>query len=125
MRFLSRLAPVVFLLTPLVFSAVGCGDDDDNPVNPPATGPTFDTGLQATDHSFSFVFNQNGAWSYRCTAHGAMTGTVTVNASGTDSVLVTVAPGGAMSFSPLNANVKTGGTVRWVWAASGHSVTRP
>jgi plastocyanin len=36
---------------------------------------------------------------------------------------VTVAPGGTHTFSPSTVNISVGDTVRWTWAASGHSVT--
>jgi plastocyanin len=36
---------------------------------------------------------------------------------------VTVAPGGTDTFSPSTVNISVGDTVRWTWAASGHSVT--
>jgi plastocyanin len=36
---------------------------------------------------------------------------------------VTVAPGGTRTFSPSTVNISVGDTVRWTWAASGHSVT--
>ena len=37
--------------------------------------------------------------------------------------VVTVAPGGSMTFSPSTLNIATGDTVSWQWAASGHTVT--
>jgi len=39
------------------------------------------------------------------------------------TVDVTVAPGGTFTFSPSTVNISVGDTVRWTWAASGHSVT--
>jgi plastocyanin len=36
---------------------------------------------------------------------------------------VTVAPGGSLTFDPSTVNISVGDTVRWTWAASGHSVT--
>src|SRR5712691_11373811 len=36
---------------------------------------------------------------------------------------VTVAPGGTFTFDPSTVNISVGDTVRWTWAASGHSVT--
>ena len=44
--------------------------------------------------------------------------------SGTGQIVdVTVAPGGTFTFSPSTVNISVGDTVRWTWAASGHSVT--
>jgi plastocyanin len=39
------------------------------------------------------------------------------------TVDVTVAPGGAHSFSPSTVMIHVGDTVRWTWAAGGHTVT--
>jgi plastocyanin len=39
------------------------------------------------------------------------------------TVDVMVAPGGTLTFSPSTVNISVGDTVRWTWAASGHSVT--
>ena len=36
---------------------------------------------------------------------------------------VTVAPGGALTFSPSNGTIQVGDTVQWTWASSGHSST--
>jgi plastocyanin len=36
---------------------------------------------------------------------------------------ITVAPGGTFTFDPSTVNISVGDTVRWTWAASGHSVT--
>jgi len=37
--------------------------------------------------------------------------------------VVTVAPSGSMTFSPSALSIANGDTVRWQWAASGHTVT--
>jgi len=37
--------------------------------------------------------------------------------------VVTVAPSGSMTFSPSALSIANGDTVRWEWAASGHTVT--
>src|SRR5262245_34496304 len=39
------------------------------------------------------------------------------------TVDVTVAPGANFTFDPSTVNISVGDTVRWTWAASGHSVT--
>jgi plastocyanin len=36
---------------------------------------------------------------------------------------VTVAPGGALTFTPSNVTIQVGDTVKWTWASSGHSST--
>jgi len=58
------------------------------------------------------VMDQNG--------QPAMNGVPSVTSTIVD---VTVAPGGTLTFSPSTVNISVGDTVRWTWAASGHSVT--
>jgi len=126
MKALSRLAPILFLLSPLVFVAIGCSDSS-NPTNPGGGGgggPTFDTGIHAAGFSFTLPFVVDGSFGYRCTQHPGMNGTVVVNAAGTDSALVHVGAGGNL-FNPTSVNVKNGGSVRWTWDVGGHTVTRP
>src|SRR5216684_1967774 len=58
------------------------------------------------------ILDQNG----KPAMNGVPTATGTI-------VDVTVAPGGTDTFSPSTVNISVGDTVRWTWAASGHSVT--
>ena len=58
------------------------------------------------------ILDQNG----QPAVNGASSATSTI-------VDVTVAPGGTRTFSPSTVNISVGDTVRWTWAASGHSVT--
>jgi plastocyanin len=44
-------------------------------------------------------------------------------AAGPATVTVTVAPNDAHVFSPSTVTIRVGDTVRWVWAATGHTVT--
>ena len=62
--------------------------------------------------SFLLIVDQNG----RPAVSGAPSATSTI-------VDVMVAPGGTLTFSPSTVNISVGDTVRWTWAASGHSVT--
>src|SRR5262252_10011822 len=59
-----------------------------------------------------FIVDQNG----RPAVSGAPSATSTI-------IDVMVAPGGTLTFSPSTVNISVGDTVRWTWAASGHSVT--
>jgi plastocyanin len=43
-------------------------------------GTTFDTGSLSTDESESWTATQEGTFSYHCSFHGLMTGTITVEA---------------------------------------------
>ena len=78
------------------------------------------------DQSVKFAFATPGSFPYHCIPHRAMgmTGTVTVDASGADSVPVQVGAGG-LQFSPATAHIKPGGYVRWynVSTSSIHTVT--
>jgi plastocyanin len=58
------------------------------------------------------IVDQNG----RPAESGAPSATSTI-------VDVMVAPNGTLTFSPSTVNISVGDTVRWTWAASGHSVT--
>jgi plastocyanin len=58
------------------------------------------------------IVDQNG----RPAVSGAPSATSTI-------VDVMVAPNGTLTFSPSTVNISVGDTVRWTWAASGHSVT--
>ena len=58
------------------------------------------------------IVDQNG----RPAVSGAPSATSTI-------VDVMVAPNGTFTFSPSTVNISVGDTVRWTWAASGHSVT--
>jgi plastocyanin len=109
---------------------VGCGGGGSKSTSPAPTGPSFNFTFPATGVSHAFTFTDAGTWDYRCTPHqgSGMTGTVTVSAgSMVDSVLVTVGPGDALTFSPSAATIKVGGTIRWVNGSTmpNHTVTRP
>ena len=58
------------------------------------------------------IFDQNG----QPAVNGVPSATSTI-------FEVTVAPGGSFTFDPSTVNISVGDTVRWTWAASGHSVT--
>ena len=58
------------------------------------------------------IFDQNG----QPVVNGVRSPTSTI-------VDVTVAPNGTLTFNPNTVNISVGDTVRWTWAASGHSVT--
>lgn len=56
------------------------------------------------------------------TATETGTATPTETATGPQATVVTVAPDGALRFSPESVTVSVGDTVRWEWAAGGHNV---
>ena len=107
---------------------LGCSKGSDKVMNPgPGGNPSFDSGIQSVGFTKDVVFPVVGTVNYYCTPHGVsqgMVGSVTIIAGDPDSLLnVSVAPGGSFTFSPANVSIRPGGTVHWVWASSGHSVT--
>jgi plastocyanin len=90
------------------------------------TGTRFDLGPFAIGESAVLTFPSAGVIGYHCTTHRnmGMTGTLQVDASGADSMLVRIGSNG-FSFTPSTAHVKPGGYVRWVNASSlaNHTVT--
>ena len=94
------------------------------------SGPTFNLTFPAQNVSQSFTFGagDTGSWAYHCAAHQnmGMTGTVVVNAAGTDSALVVVGVP-SFTFNPATVTIKPGGHVRWVNQSTlvNHTVTRP
>lgn len=91
----------------------GCSKDKST--NPqPNTGATpFDSGNMPSGRSFQKTFTTVGTTNYHCSFHPSMTGTVTVAASGTDSVLVEIGTT-TTGFMPRTVTIKSTGYVRWV-----------
>ena len=89
-------------------------------------GTTFNLGPFGVSQSAKFTFPNAGTFGYHCIPHRAMgmVGTVQVDGSGADSLVVQIAASG-LTFSPATAHIKTGGYVRWVNAsgATNHTVT--
>src|SRR5215831_15900767 len=90
------------------------------------TGTQFDVGPFALGQSLVLAFPNAGTFGYHCRAHAnlGMTGTVQVDATGADSVLVQVGSPSFM-FTPSIAHIRTGAHVRWVNASNltNHTVT--
>jgi plastocyanin len=99
--------PVRFIVSVAVFAAtavLGQAESDDSRMN---------MALQKGHPPAPIrILDQNG----QPAVNGAPSATST-------TVDVTVAPGGTLTFSPSTVNISVGDTVRWTWAASGHSVT--
>jgi hypothetical protein len=89
-------------------------------------GSLFSFGPFALSQSAQMTFATAGSIGYHCIAHQAMgmVGTVQVDATGADSMLVLIG-GSGFSFAPATAHIKPGGYVRWVNASSltNHTVT--
>jgi plastocyanin len=90
-------------------------------------GSLFNLGPFAVNQSATFTFPSAGAFGYHCIPHQAMgmTGTVQVDAGGSDSTVVQIGAGGGLSFTPATAHIKPGAQVRWVNASGStvHTVT--
>lgn len=76
--------------------------------------------------SAQVTFSTAGTFGYHCIPHQSMgmVGSVQVDNTGSDSVVVQIAPTG-LNFVPSLAHLKPGGYVRWVNASSStiHTVT--
>ena len=118
---LTRRVRLVVLLSALLGiaacsssnSPTGYGGGGGGGGTPP--GP-LNLGPFALGQSIKFTFANAGSFGYHCIPHRAsgMTGTVTVDAAGTDSAMVQVGAGTGFQFSPPTAHIKSGGYVRWV-----------
>ena len=129
MKWTLRIRPALLIVAILATAAVAgsCSDDDDDNPTGPVTGPVFDSGNIPNNGVYVRTFaagETGGPWSYRCTIHAGMTGSVTVTAAGVDSPVVTMI--GGNQFSPNSVDVKPGGYVKWVNnGGMTHTVTRP
>src|SRR5262252_1228233 len=89
-------------------------------------GTLFNMGPFALGQSAKFTFANAGTFGYHCNVHRAMgmTGTVQVDATGADSLVVQIGASG-FNFTPSTAHIKPGGYVRWVNASglTNHTVT--
>lgn len=86
----------------------------------------FNLGPFGVGQSAQLSFATAGAFGYHCIPHRSMgmTGTVQVDAGGSDSIVVQIGASG-LTFTPTTAHIKPGGHVRWVNASSStvHTVT--
>jgi plastocyanin len=112
----------------LVFIALAGGACYNSPTSPygggggggGGGGTAFNLGPFRLGQSVTFTFANAGTFGYHCIPHRnmGMTGTVQVDASGADSLVVQIGPGNGFSFSPESAHIKPGGYVRWVNASN-------
>jgi len=119
-RPILSLAPILTLFA-LTLAIAGCGSKDKG-TNPMATTEPFESGNLTSGKVFVHRFNTAGSFSYRCRFHSPMTGTITVQAGGSDSVLLSITDN-AFQAGPA---VKPTGYVKWTHNGTiTHSVTRP
>jgi plastocyanin len=117
----------VLLALPIALVLVGCSKDETTkPVVQPGSNTPFDSGIQSAGFEFVQAFSAAGNVPYYCTPHSGlgMTGTVIVSdTSSTEMADVVVGPSGSLTYNPPSVTVKVGGSVRWTWGSSGHTVT--
>lgn len=118
---LGRVLVLVMVLAAL--GGAGCGSSPTNPYGNNGGGNNqgpLHLGPFAVGQSAMFTFATAGTFGYHCIPHQSMgmTGTVQVDASGADSLVVQIGAGGGFAFSPSTAHIKPGGYVRWVNAST-------
>jgi len=103
----------------------GCSGSSSSPTSPygggggggggGAGGTLFNMGPFALGQSMQFTFPSAGTFGYHCIVHRSMgmTGTVQVDATGADSLVVQIGASG-FNFAPATAHIKPTGYVRWV-----------
>lgn len=130
----SRALALVSLLA--VLGAGACSSNNSptspyggggNPGGGGHPGAMFNFGPFAMGQSAKFTFASAGTFGYHCIPHqsSGMVGSVTVDAGGSDSMVVQIGVGNGLTFSPSTAHIKPGGYVRWVNVSSMsiHTVT--
>ena len=106
----ARWALVILAL--VVVAAAGCGSKSGGgPTTMPGNGLELDSGDFGPGAAYQHRFNTAGTFAYNCIHHSPMTGSVSVNASATDT-LATVSITSDTSPFPA-ATVKPGGRVVW------------
>ena len=130
-----RVQALILAALLAALSGAGCGSKS-SPTSPTyggggggggGGGTTFNLGPFAQGQSLEFTFPTAGTFGYHCNTHAnmGMTGTVQVDASGADSLVVHVGAGGGFSFAPSTAHIKPAAYVRWVNVSglTNHTVT--
>lgn len=87
----------------------GCSKKD-KATNPPVGNRELNSGLLAQNATYVHTFATVGSFTYHCTQHSSMHGSVTVQAGSPMSVAVSIS---GSAYSPNSAVVGTGGTVTW------------
>ncbi len=83
----------------------------NSPTAPGGGGPVLDSGDFGQGQTYTHTFTAAGSYPYHCIHHAPMTGSVTVTASSTDSLVIVSITSSTSPFPP--ATVRPGGTVTW------------
>lgn len=108
----TLIATLALLTTALALAAVPATAQD----------PAFDSGNLASGDRFSWTPEAPGTYSYHCTYHPGMTGTITVTeGEAGEDVEIEIE---SFAFHPQNVTVTTGTTIIWTnLDSTGHTVT--
>jgi plastocyanin len=108
----ARIAATTLLLGLVLVSS--CSKKGGNPVAPPGGGTLeLNSGNIGPGGNFQHTFATQGTFPYHCSIHSAMTGTITVNASGALAGAVSIVSSNAAGFSPSSVTIGVGGEVTW------------
>jgi plastocyanin len=110
-RFLASLGLVAITSLGAVALLSSCSGNKSGYVTSPPTGKELDSGDFGNGGTYSHRFAAAGSFAYHCIHHAAMTGTVEVNASATDTLVNVSITSATMAFPA--ASVKPGGRVVW------------
>jgi len=118
---MSRWWANTFMAAALIGAALtlSCGGKSSSPTS--AAAPELNSGNIANGANFSHTFNTAGSFSYHCSIHANMTGTVVVASSGAPSNTNLIMATG-MPYNTVNCAV--GSTVQWINSSgTTHTVT--
>jgi plastocyanin len=110
-NFLASLGLVAITSLGAVALLTSCSGTKSGYVTSPPTGKELDSGDFGNGGTYSHRFAAAGSYAYHCIHHAAMTGTVEVNASATDTLANVSITSATMAFPA--ASVKPGGRVVW------------
>lgn len=112
---------VAVTLLAFAFLLASCASKKSSP-SPAGGARELDSGDIAVSASWPHRFFAAGDYTYHCRYHGAMTGTVTVDAGAADSVATVTIVSSVAPFPA--ASIRPGGKVTWVNnTAMVHTVT--
>jgi len=122
MRRISVLTGSLLLALVLV-AGTNCSKKATNPGGGGGSTLELNSGTIAPTAQYVHIFAMAGTFTYHCTFHGGMTGSVTVASGGAASASIAI---GDNFFNPSSVTVAPGATVTWTnGGGTNHSVTSP